>query len=121
MRGLRAIRRLAMPRVWQRTPARCGLLRPLWHPADRDDHGRRPPPLASRPQTRQTYTPAHLAEKILTSRAALEGERKQVTVLFAHLKGSLELLADRDPEEARHILDPELERMMRPSTAMKGR
>src|SRR5215831_6889827 len=45
------------------------------------------------------YTPRHLAEKILTSRAALEGERKQVTVLFADLKGSMELLADRDPEE----------------------
>src|SRR5215510_9839560 len=46
-----------------------------------------------------TYTPKHLAEKILTSKAALEGERKQVTVLFADLKGSMELLADRDPEE----------------------
>src|SRR5204863_4097664 len=54
----------------------------------------------------------HLAERILTSRAALEGERKQVTVLFADLKGSMELLADRDPEEARAILDPVLERMM---------
>src|SRR4051794_1809562 len=60
----------------------------------------------------QEYTPHHLAERILTSRAALEGERKQVTVLFADLKGSMELLADRDPEEARAILDPVLERMM---------
>jgi predicted ATPase/class 3 adenylate cyclase len=59
-----------------------------------------------------TYTPPHLAEKILTSRAALEGERKQVTVLFADLKGSMELLAERDPEEARHLLDPVLDRMM---------
>jgi class 3 adenylate cyclase len=42
----------------------------------------------------------------------MEGERKQVTVLFADLKGSMELLADRDPEEARKILDPVLERMM---------
>src|SRR5262249_57933164 len=56
--------------------------------------------------TPAAYTPQHLAEKILTSRAALEGERKQVTVLFADLKGSMELLADRDPEEARRILDP---------------
>src|SRR5262249_46303969 len=39
-----------------------------------------------------SYTPKHLAEKILTSKAALEGERKQVTVLFADLKGSMELL-----------------------------
>ena len=52
------------------------------------------------------YTPKHLAEKILNSRAAIEGERKQVTVLFADLKGSMELLADRDPEEARKLLDP---------------
>lgn len=44
--------------------------------------------------------------------AALEGERKQVTVLFADLKGSLELLADRDPEDARRLLDPVLERMI---------
>jgi class 3 adenylate cyclase/tetratricopeptide (TPR) repeat protein len=60
----------------------------------------------------ERYTPRHLAERILTSKVALEGERKQVTVLFADLKGSMELLADRDPEEARLILDPVLERMM---------
>ncbi len=59
-----------------------------------------------------SYIPRHLAERILTSKAALEGERKHVTVLFADLKGSMELLADRDPEEARKILDPVLERMM---------
>src|SRR5216683_547481 len=58
------------------------------------------------------YTPKHLAEKILTSKVALEGERKHVTVLFADMKGSTELLADRDPEEARTLLDPVLERMM---------
>ena len=56
----------------------------------------------------EAYIPKHLAEKILTSRSALEGERKQVTVLFADVKGSMELLADRDPEEARKILDPVL-------------
>src|SRR5207237_6380532 len=60
----------------------------------------------------ESYTPKHLAEKILTSKSALEGERKQVTVLFADLKGSMELLADRDPEEARKILGPVLELMM---------
>ena len=54
----------------------------------------------------------HLAEKILTSKSALEGERKQVTVLFADMKGSMELLADRDPEDARKLLDPILEHMM---------
>ncbi len=59
-----------------------------------------------------TYTPKHLAEKILASKTALEGERKQVTVLFADLKGSMELIAERDPEEARKLLDPVLERLM---------
>ena len=59
-----------------------------------------------------SYTPKHLAERIINSKAVLEGERKQVTVLFADLKGSMELLADRDPEEARRILDPVLELMM---------
>jgi class 3 adenylate cyclase/tetratricopeptide (TPR) repeat protein len=60
----------------------------------------------------ETYTPKHLAERILMSKAALEGERKQVTVLFADTKGSTEMLAERDPEEARKLLDPILERMM---------
>src|SRR5215813_2640236 len=60
----------------------------------------------------ESYIPRHLAEKILTSRSAIEGERKQVTVLFADLKSSTELLADRDPEEARALLDPVLHRMM---------
>jgi class 3 adenylate cyclase/tetratricopeptide (TPR) repeat protein len=58
------------------------------------------------------YTPDHLAGRIRMSRSALEGERKRVTVLFADLRGSLELLAGRDPEEARSLLDPLLERMM---------
>ena len=55
-----------------------------------------------------TYTPPYLAEKILTSRSALEGERKQVTVLFADLKGSTELIRDLDPEAAQQLLDPAL-------------
>src|SRR5213079_897275 len=58
------------------------------------------------------YTPKHLAERIITSKDALEGERKQVTVLCADLKGSMELLAERDPEEARQLLDPVLTRMI---------
>ena len=67
---------------------------------------------APAPPPPDRYTPRHLAERILDSRAALEGERKQVSVLFADLKGSMELLADRDPEEARRLLDPVLDRMM---------
>jgi class 3 adenylate cyclase len=72
-----------------------------------------PPTPATAPEhAPRTYTPPHLAEKILTSKRAPEGERKQVTVLFADPKGSMELLADRDPEEARALLDPVLERRM---------
>jgi class 3 adenylate cyclase/tetratricopeptide (TPR) repeat protein len=60
----------------------------------------------------QGYTPEHLAQKIRTSRSALEGERKQITVLFSDVKGSMELIADRDPEEARILLDSIMELMM---------
>jgi class 3 adenylate cyclase/tetratricopeptide (TPR) repeat protein len=60
----------------------------------------------------ENYTPRYLAERILTSKGIIEGERKRVTVLFADMRGSMELLADRDPEEARKLLDPVLERMM---------
>src|SRR5205823_12536981 len=67
---------------------------------------------APRTESPEAYTPAHLASKILSARETLAGERKQVTVLFADLKGSLELLADRDPEDARALLDAVLERMM---------
>ncbi len=63
-----------------------------------------PPPLS--------YTSPHLAERILHSKTSLEGERKQVTVLFADIKGSTELIAGLDPEEARQILDPVLHTMM---------
>jgi class 3 adenylate cyclase len=66
------------------------------------DHGRDP----------LTYTPPYLAEKILTSRSALEGERKQVTVLFADIKDSTELIKDLDPEAAQQLLDPALHIMM---------
>jgi class 3 adenylate cyclase/tetratricopeptide (TPR) repeat protein len=76
------------------------------------DAGSSPAPTQEPGRAPHAYTPLHLAEKILTSRSALAGERKQVTVLFADLKGSMELLADRDPEEARQLLDPVLERLM---------
>jgi class 3 adenylate cyclase/tetratricopeptide (TPR) repeat protein len=62
--------------------------------------------------TPDTYTPRRLADKILTDRRALEGERKQVTVLFADLRDSMELIVDRDPENARLVLDEVIERMM---------
>ena len=62
----------------------------------------------SRFTTPATYTPKHLAEKMRTSGAALEGERKQVTVLFADLKGSTELIAGLDPEEAQTLAGPDV-------------
>ena len=71
-----------------------------------------PAPVSDQERAPLSYTPAYLAEKILTSRAALEGERKQVTVLFADLKGSTELIEGLDPEEARRLLDPALHVMM---------
>jgi class 3 adenylate cyclase len=90
--------------VWTGTlaPASAAPAATVWVPAP--DAIQAPTPLA--------YTPSYLAEKILTSRSALEGERKQVTVLFADLKGSTELIRDLDPEAAQRLLDPALQRMM---------
>jgi class 3 adenylate cyclase/tetratricopeptide (TPR) repeat protein len=58
------------------------------------------------------HTPPYLAEKILTSRHALEGERKQITVLFADIKDSTEMIKDLDPEAAQQLLDPAIHIMM---------
>src|SRR2546426_298176 len=96
------------------------------HPEVRDDAGRglvwtgdpviTPPavaPPASQPEREPlSYTPPYLAEKILTARPALAGERKQVTVLFADLKDSTELIRGLDPEAAQQLLDPALHIMM---------
>ena len=71
-----------------------------------------PPAPAARFASPQSYTPPHLAEKILTFRMALEGERKQVTVLFVDIKDSTELIKDLDPEAAQQLLDPALHAMM---------
>ncbi|MEE8534742.1 MAG: adenylate/guanylate cyclase domain-containing protein, partial [Kiloniellales bacterium] len=70
------------------------------------------PPPEPRFASPQSYTPKHLAEAILTSRAAVEGERKQVTVLFADIKGSLALIEDRDPEQVQALLDTAIGAMM---------
>jgi class 3 adenylate cyclase/tetratricopeptide (TPR) repeat protein len=59
-----------------------------------------------------TYTPPHLAEKILASRSAVEGERKQVSVLFADIKGSTELIQSLDVEDAQRLLDGAIKVMM---------
>src|SRR5262245_11513910 len=88
--------------VWIGETASASLPTSVPVSASAADH--QPSPLA--------YTPSYLTEKILTSRRALEGDGNHVTVLFADLKGAMELLADRDPEEARQLLDPVLERLM---------
>ena len=94
--------------------AACGACKPSWKQILRPVRriARPSDALLTKFASPETYTPKHLAEKILTSKSALEGERKQVTVLFADMKGSMELLADRDPEEARKLLDPVIEHMM---------
>src|SRR2546428_9223999 len=70
------------------------------------------PPASSQDRPPLVYTPQYLAEKILHTRTALEGERKLVTVLFADIKGSTELIAGLDPEDARTLLDAALHAMM---------
>jgi class 3 adenylate cyclase len=75
-----------------------------------------PPPVSPAAPAQErpphTYTPAYLAERILTARSALAGERKQVTVLFADLTDSTALIKDLDPEAAQQLLDPALHVMM---------
>src|SRR5262245_8902135 len=60
----------------------------------------------------ETYTPQHLAEKILTAKSTLAGERKQVTVFFADIKDSTRLIEGLDPEAAQQLLDPAIHIMM---------
>jgi class 3 adenylate cyclase len=70
------------------------------------------PPAAAPALTLRAFTPPHLTEKIFATRAALEGERKQVTVLFADIQGSTALIKDLDPEAAQQLLDPAIHHMM---------
>jgi class 3 adenylate cyclase/tetratricopeptide (TPR) repeat protein len=60
----------------------------------------------------RSYPPQHLADQILGARTGIEGERKQVTVLFADIKGSMEVFSDRDPEAAQRLFDPVLKCMI---------
>ncbi len=75
-------------------------------------------PLIPSPQPPSSYTPKHLAERILAEQAVMEargatdGERKTITALFADIKGSMDLIEPLDPEEARSIIDPALQLMM---------
>ena len=96
----------AAPVATERTCPSCGQHNPIGQRfCDACAH-----PLATRDSKApdrdpRDYTPKHLADKILQSKSALEGERKQVTVLFADVKGSMELAERLDPEEWHRILD----------------
>ena len=89
----------------EKTCADCGYVNPPDHQfCGGCGHPLQPTPKTPRREPND-YTPKHLAEKILTSRSALEGERKDVTVLFADIKGSMDLAGRFDPEEWHQILD----------------
>ena len=80
--------------------------------------GSHPPPRCSSCEAPHHVPPRHLAERILAEQQALEargapdGERKTITALFADIKGSMDLLEDLDPEDARQLIDPALTLMM---------
>src|SRR5688500_1535644 len=61
--------------------------------------------VASEPASVQLAVPAHLADKIRHAQPTLQGERKQVTVMFADVKGSMDHLEELDPEDWRRILN----------------
>ena len=67
---------------------------------------------AAEPGALQPRLPRHLAERILSSRSALVGERKQVTILFADITGSTAMIEALDPEQAAKRLEPTLRLMM---------
>ena len=77
-----------------------------------DERADSTPFAAATPRPPDSYTPRYLAERILQSRSVIEGERKQVTVLFADIKGSLELIQGSDPEDAQAIFDQAIRTMM---------
>jgi class 3 adenylate cyclase len=67
-----------------------------------------------------TYTPPYLAERILTSRSALEGERKQVTVLFVDVSGFTSLSERLDPEEVHSLMNRAFEFMLAEAHRYEG-
>src|SRR5215510_5243354 len=63
------------------------------------------PESSSRFASPEAYTPKHLAAKILTSRGAIEGERKIVTVMFSDVSGFTAMSEKLDPEDVHAIMD----------------
>src|ERR1700722_15754452 len=83
-------------------------------------HALNPVTKSARYSSPRNYTPQHLVDKILTTRAALEGERKQITVLFADIKGSMEVITERDLEDAQKLLHAVVERMIEAVNRYEG-
>src|SRR5438067_12605868 len=87
------------------TCSSCGHANPAGQTFCNGCGGRLDESARSAARDRRAYTPKHLVEKILASRTALEGERKQVTVLFADVKGSMDLAEQADPEVFHHVME----------------
>jgi class 3 adenylate cyclase/tetratricopeptide (TPR) repeat protein len=82
-----------------------GAPRPAPAPAAAPPAAQAAPAPAERFASPQSYTPKHLAEKILSSRSAVEGERKQVSVMFTDVSGFTAMSERLDPEEVHGIMD----------------
>src|SRR5436190_433277 len=87
------------------TCSSCGHANPAGQTFCNGCGGRLDESARSAARDRRAYTPKHLVEKILASRTALEGERKQVTVLFADVKGSMDLAEQVDPEVFHRVME----------------
>src|SRR6184192_1507181 len=87
------------------TCSSCGHANPAGQTFCNGCGGRLDESARSAARDRRAYTPKHLVEKILASRSALQGERKQVTVLFADVKGSMDLAEQADPEVFHHVME----------------
>src|SRR5713226_6687098 len=102
----------ACPQCGQVNPPGSRFCNECGTPLTKQSGVRSPESAVASPQPPISYTPKHLAERILTEQAAMEargtreGERKTITALFADIKGSMDLIEDLDPEEARRIFDP---------------
>src|SRR5437879_10108473 len=93
------------------TPATLGATTAATPPAPAPPS--RPPAVSDRFASPAAYTPKHLAEKILTSKGALEGERKRVTVMFSDVSGFTAMSERLDPEEVHAIMDRAFEVILR--------
>ena len=106
----------ACPRCGTQLPPTAKFCQECAHPVAGPGPTRDQPRFASP----ETYTPKHLAEKILTSKAALEGERKQVTVLFVDVSGFTSLSERLDPEVVHAMMTRAFELMLEEVHSYEG-